>query len=539
MEPLYALQALGEFGSAMSKSSIDTEHQLLHIGPQTYPLDQLTPARRTAGARKGEPYTLRDIYVALLHMDTSLREYVAYCQKHGVNRLMEAERKELVKFMLGELSFEESALFDRSTTASADQGFRAPASLEPMSSIGTAPNKHHQQSVEAFAQEQASTGERGPVEGDQIEFDVNVPDQGARRGVADESVYVARCIAMERVQRTCDVFFELDKRKKIEFTSFPIIEALRKSVAARLPQETRAAEHAMAPGRISTEKQSDLSTRQAPDIDIARGDRYRTDTQRAYREAGLEVIETLKIDPAAGFASGAATSLDSENHNLTSAETALKTTSSVSSPISTSRSERDRVTSSVGNGHRSVPRGRAATKEGMPTIAGGVQKHVGTGHETAQSIIIVPSGQQPLITMLNIKSFVESGTFVSQEELRKQGIVRKPSARLQICHRGQWYTFTDQPTQLSAEEWKRVVVVVCQGATWQFKGWPFPGGPAQLFAAIRGVYFYYEDEQIPSVVRQWAVKCIPIHRHRRYTDEGAAREFWSMIIQAARRANYA
>lgn len=534
MEPLFALQALGEFGSAMSKSSIDEDRQVLHIGSKSYPLDDPTPARRTAGARKGDPYTLRDIYVALLHMDASLREYVAYCQTHGVSRLMEAERKELVKFMLGELSFEESSLFDTSAVASADQTLRAASTIETTQT--TAQTKADLQAEKESLDERFSVKEvvaSSSVKIERDEHDVSASNQDTRHGTFDESAYVARCIAMERVQRSCDGFFELDKRKGIDFTTFPVIEALRKSVIAGPPEDVPAVENAAVSGRASVDGQPTLVTAKASDLDIARGDRYRTDPLRAYREAGLADLERLEIDPAAGFASVAASLLE-PGSNALSGRDSMETTLGESTAASTGRSERTRTPTAAGHGRDNGPAGVVVTKK--HASADGTQAQTGNDHDTLYPIIILPSGQQPLITMLNVKPFVESGTFVPQEELRKQGVVRKPAPRIQISHRGQTYVFTDQPNQLMPAEWERVAVVVCQGASWQFKGWPFPNGPAQLFAAVKGVYFYYEDEQIPLAVRQWAVKCIPIHRHRRYTDEGAAREFWSIVNQACRRA---
>jgi hypothetical protein len=538
MEPLYALQKLGEFGSAMTGSRMDEDKQLLFVGTTAYPLDQLTPARRTAGARKGEPYTLRDIYVALLYTDASLREYVAYCQQNGVSRLMEAERKELVKFMLGEISVEESSLLGASVDSAGSTLRHAASALPPTTAPATGEDADQLPRGSAPARESPVPRESSAppaIGGDKVKHERSDFNGEAPLASAADTTFLAQCREMERIQRTCDAFFELDKRKQINFLSFPVIEALRKSLIAPAPTDVQP--------RESAATAQSLQANGSSGVDIARGDRYRTDPLRAYREAGLTEIERLEIDPAVSLASVAASLGDVGTSTAARSKATVAPQQAASAATTlTSASEVHMPGIPAGQGQNYARKdARAAGSEKPQTGTGGLRAPAtpGRGPDRGSApIIILPSGQQPLVTMLNIRDFVEKGTFRSQEELRKQGIVQKPASPVEIYHRGQCYLFTDQPGQLQPNEWKRVVMVVCQGALWQFKGWPLPGDPAQLFARVQGVYFYYEDEEIPPTVRQWAVKCIPIRRHRRYTDEGVVREFWSLVEFACRRAQY-
>ena len=50
------------------------------------------------------------------------------------------------------------------------------------------------------------------------------------------------------------------------------------------------------------------------------------------------------------------------------------------------------------------------------------------------------------------------------------------------------YEIIDNPaTRLKKDEWDRVVTVVCQGASWQFKGWMY-SDPVDLFSRRFGFY---------------------------------------------------
>lgn len=95
-------------------------------------------------------------------------------------------------------------------------------------------------------------------------------------------------------------------------------------------------------------------------------------------------------------------------------------------------------------------------------------------------IILVPSAFQTLITIYNVKEFLEDGVFVPTDAKVKQ---LKPGSAKPDCVTVQKkfsrdrvvaaYEVRDKPSALKSEDWDRVVAVFVLGKEWQFKDWPF------------------------------------------------------------------
>ena len=92
-------------------------------------------------------------------------------------------------------------------------------------------------------------------------------------------------------------------------------------------------------------------------------------------------------------------------------------------------------------------------------------------------IILVPSASQTLITIYNVKEFLEDGVFVAPEVKVRGGMakpecvtVQKKLSRDRVVAA---YEVRDKPSVLKAEDWERVVCVFVLGKEWQFKDWPF------------------------------------------------------------------
>nr|GEU33183.1 protein CDC73 homolog [Tanacetum cinerariifolium] len=130
-------------------------------------------------------------------------------------------------------------------------------------------------------------------------------------------------------------------------------------------------------------------------------------------------------------------------------------------------------------------------------------------------IILVPSASQTLITIYNVKEFLEDGVFVPSDVKMKQmkgpkpdcvTVVKKFSSRDRVVTA---YEVRDKPSALKAEEWGRVVAVFVLGKEWQFKDWPFKDH-VEIFNKILGFYMRFEDDSVESakIVKQWNVKII-------------------------------
>lgn len=95
-------------------------------------------------------------------------------------------------------------------------------------------------------------------------------------------------------------------------------------------------------------------------------------------------------------------------------------------------------------------------------------------------IILVPSAFQTLITIYNVKEFLEDGVYIPTDVKAKQMKGPKPDCvtvqkkfsrdRDRVVTA---YEVRDKPSALKAEDWDRVVAVFVLGKEWQFKDWPF------------------------------------------------------------------
>ncbi|PWA89573.1 RNA polymerase II accessory factor, Cdc73 [Artemisia annua] len=156
-------------------------------------------------------------------------------------------------------------------------------------------------------------------------------------------------------------------------------------------------------------------------------------------------------------------------------------------------------------------------------------------------IILVPSASQTLITIYNVKEFLEDGVFVPSDVKMKQmkgpkpdcvTVVKKFSSRDKVVTA---YEVRDKPSALKAEEWGRVVAVFVLGKEWQFKDWPFKDH-VEIFNKILGFYMRFEDDSIESAktAKQWNVKIISISKNKRHQDRAAALDVWDRLEEFVR-----
>ncbi|PSR92738.1 hypothetical protein CEY00_Acc27337 [Actinidia chinensis var. chinensis] len=155
-------------------------------------------------------------------------------------------------------------------------------------------------------------------------------------------------------------------------------------------------------------------------------------------------------------------------------------------------------------------------------------------------IILVPSAFQTLITIYNVKEFLEDGVFIPTDVKVKQMkgpkpdcvTVQKKFSRDRVVTA---YEVRDKPSALKAEDWDRVVAVFVLGKEWQFKEWPFQDH-VEIFNKILGFYMRFEDDSVESAknVKQWNVKIISISKNKRHQDRAAALEVWDRLEEFMR-----
>ncbi|XP_057958134.1 protein CDC73 homolog [Malania oleifera] len=155
-------------------------------------------------------------------------------------------------------------------------------------------------------------------------------------------------------------------------------------------------------------------------------------------------------------------------------------------------------------------------------------------------IILVPSAFQTLITIYNVKEFLEDGVFIPTDVKVKQMKGPKPDCvtvqkKLSRDRVVAAYEVRDKPSALKAEDWDRVVAVFVLGKEWQFKDWPFKDH-VEIFNKIIGFYMRFEDDSVESAknVKQWNVKIISISKNKRHQDRAAALEVWDRLEEFVR-----
>ncbi|XP_004297112.1 PREDICTED: parafibromin [Fragaria vesca subsp. vesca] len=157
-------------------------------------------------------------------------------------------------------------------------------------------------------------------------------------------------------------------------------------------------------------------------------------------------------------------------------------------------------------------------------------------------IILVPSAFQTLITIYNVKEFLEDGVYIPTDVKVKQMKGAKPDCvtvqkkfsrdRDRVVTA---YEVRDKPSALKTEDWDRVVAVFVLGKEWQFKDWPFKDH-VEIFNKIMGFFMRFEDDSVESakIVKQWNVKIISISKNKRHQDRAAALEVWDRLEEFVR-----
>ncbi|KAL3794938.1 hypothetical protein HJC23_004315 [Cyclotella cryptica] len=185
---------------------------------------------------------------------------------------------------------------------------------------------------------------------------------------------------------------------------------------------------------------------------------------------------------------------------------------------------------SFADGKRPAPPGPTAHPSTIATTSTPIKKIEGN------PIIIVPNAMTSCITLVNAGFFLgKEATFLPRDaaiqrpDAGKRGntlrITRKLAARLgggEIT-----YDIIDNPTtRLKKDDWERVVAVIAQGASWQFKGWRY-SDPVELFSRAFGFYVGYEGAAVPTELLRWNVKLGKVSRDRRGLDNICLASFWN------------
>ncbi|KAG8531743.1 uncharacterized protein KY384_003375 [Bacidia gigantensis] len=119
-------------------------------------------------------------------------------------------------------------------------------------------------------------------------------------------------------------------------------------------------------------------------------------------------------------------------------------------------------------------------------------------------IILLSPSASSLLRMSNIKSFLDSGTYVPADSSSTTANILHVSRLLPSIDPQRPFRFilVDTPEQFKPDYWNRVVAVFTTGQTWQFKSYKWQNAP-DLFKHSLGIYLGWRGEDIPASVRGW------------------------------------
>lgn len=159
-------------------------------------------------------------------------------------------------------------------------------------------------------------------------------------------------------------------------------------------------------------------------------------------------------------------------------------------------------------------------------------------------IILLSPSASALITMHNVKTFLEEGKYIpSTVAAQEAGGGRGPEL-LHISHKSARsggrpirYVVVEGTEKFKPDYWERVVCVFTTGITlvlkcseavgqvWQFRDYLY-SQPRVLFQHVYGVFVAYSTDPPNPVQKEWNITTIKIEPHRRHTDKEVVRGFW-------------
>ncbi|KAK6464519.1 accessory factor associated with RNA polymerase II [Scheffersomyces coipomensis] len=148
-----------------------------------------------------------------------------------------------------------------------------------------------------------------------------------------------------------------------------------------------------------------------------------------------------------------------------------------------------------------------------------------------QPLIIVSPATTALLSLSNVKEFLEEGTFVepNPSERPAGGLVTVTHKSENLISSAQQIMVVDNVEMFNKPEyWDRVVAIFTTGQTWQFAKYKY-SKPEELFQKYAGYYFAYQAEPTPQQIKEWNVTEIKVDRDKRFRDKMIVRDFWADV----------
>ncbi|KAJ8699221.1 accessory factor associated with RNA polymerase II [Pleurotus ostreatus] len=162
-------------------------------------------------------------------------------------------------------------------------------------------------------------------------------------------------------------------------------------------------------------------------------------------------------------------------------------------------------------------------------------------------IIMISSSPTALITMYNVKKFLQESVFETSQDARSRAaaegnprpedmipIYRKrthiDSSGKETEHHARYFVVdsTEALAKFGADAWDRVVCVMTTGQAWQFRPYKW-NDPRQLFHHVKGVYVSWSNDPANTKIKDWNVTELKIDPHRRHVDKAIVAHFWKTL----------
>ncbi|KAF5367386.1 hypothetical protein D9758_003753 [Tetrapyrgos nigripes] len=162
-------------------------------------------------------------------------------------------------------------------------------------------------------------------------------------------------------------------------------------------------------------------------------------------------------------------------------------------------------------------------------------------------IIIISSSPTALITMYNVKRFLQESTFEQSQAARARAAAEgnsRPEDMIPLYRKlttidssgketstQAKYFIVDSVEALSkfgADAWDRVICVMTTGQPWQFKPYKW-SEPRVLFHHVKGIYVAWANDPPNHKIKDWNVTELKIDQHRRHVDKSTVAHFWKIL----------
>jgi len=190
-----------------------------------------------------------------------------------------------------------------------------------------------------------------------------------------------------------------------------------------------------------------------------------------------------------------------------------------------------------------------AGKPGVPAISAATSdsKLQARKAKNMFPIIMISSSPTALVTMHNVKKFLQDSAFEPSQEARARAAAEGNSKTEDLIAIYRTHTHIDSSnketkrqaryfvvdsvealSKFGSDAWDRVVCVMTTGQTWQFKPYKWTE-PTQLFHHVKGIHVTWANDPPNTKIQDWNVTSLKIEPHRRHVDKSVVAHFWKIL----------